>query len=56
MPITCRIRFEPISKDAFHELDYLVMNHIFACHNELGRLCDEDIYQADVALRLKEPA
>jgi GxxExxY protein len=52
MPITCQVHFEPLTKEAFHQLDYLVMKHVFDCHNELGRLCDEDIYQADVALRL----
>jgi GxxExxY protein len=31
----------------------LVMAHVFASQNELGRLCDEAVYQNDIALRLK---
>ena len=33
-------------------LDYEVMRHAFASHRELGRMCDECIYQADLAERL----
>lgn len=33
-------------------LDYRVMSHAFASQNELGRLCDESVYQADLANRL----
>lgn len=33
-------------------LDYEVMKHAFSSHRELGRMCDEGIYQADLALRL----
>jgi len=29
------------------------MPHMFAAQNELGRLCDEEIYEADVAARLQ---
>lgn len=29
------------------------MSHAFACHNDLGRFCDEAIYQTDLALRLR---
>ena len=31
----------------------LVMAQVFACQNELGRLCDEAVYQNDIALRLE---
>src|SRR6185436_18963094 len=41
-----------LSKDEFRQLDYEVMRHAFTCQNELGRFCDEGIYQADMALRL----
>ena len=34
------------------EIDYAVMQHAFASHQALGRLCDERIYQADLAARL----
>lgn len=34
------------------DLDYQVMAHAFAAQNELGRLCDESVYQANLARRL----
>jgi GxxExxY protein len=37
----------------FARLDYEVMRHAFECQRELGRLCDEVIYQSDLALRLQ---
>ena len=43
-----------LSTDAMRELDYLVMGHAFASHHELGRMCDESVYQADLAARLVE--
>ena len=52
MPISCPIKFSPISRDEYRKLDYQVMQHVFACHNELGRLCDEVIYQNDLNARL----
>jgi GxxExxY protein len=52
MPIDVPFQIQRLSKDEFARLDYLVMNHAFACHKELGRLCDEKIYQADLAARL----
>ena len=30
-----------------------VMTHVFASQNELGCLCDEAVYQNDIALRLE---
>ncbi len=38
--------------NALRDLDYVVMSHVFASHSELGRMCDESVYQADVAARL----
>ncbi len=35
-------------------LDYEVMGHAFAIHQELGRLCDELVYQSEMATRLAE--
>jgi GxxExxY protein len=43
----------PISQDGFSELDYCVMRHAFECQNYLGRLCDEVVYQNDLAARLQ---
>jgi len=45
MPIIPAIPIERISENAFHELDYQVMRYAFDVHNELGRFCDEKIYQ-----------
>jgi GxxExxY protein len=52
MPITCPTLSRFSQKD-FAELDYCVMRHAFDCHNQLGRLCDESIYQNDLAARLE---
>jgi GxxExxY protein len=52
MPINCPIKIEPLSTEAFRELDYQVMRHAFDSQNDLGRLADERIYQSDLADRL----
>ncbi|HWX20578.1 MAG TPA: GxxExxY protein [Candidatus Binatia bacterium] len=52
MAVTCPIRFHQFTEREFHDKDYAVMTHAFACHNEIGRFCDEAIYQADLAARL----
>ena len=52
MPVSCPIQFTLLSDEEFHRLDYQVMRHVFDCHNELGRLCDEAIYHSDLAARL----
>lgn len=36
------------------KLDYRVMNKAFECHNALGRMCDEVIYQNELTERLTE--
>lgn len=51
MPIECRFEVGEISKDRFHEIDYQVMRHVFDIQNELGRLCHESIYQAELLYR-----
>lgn len=51
MPIEAPI-LPRLSTDAMRELDYIVMGHAFDSHHELGRMCDEPIYQADLAARL----
>ena len=53
MPIECSITLPRLSHDEMKSLDYEVMKHAFASHTELGRLCDETIYQADLAARLE---
>ena len=54
MPITCAIDFERLSTETFGKLDYAVMAHAFASHQDLGRLGDEPVYHSDFAERLKE--
>jgi GxxExxY protein len=54
MPIHCAVKFRSISEAEFKRLDYLVISHAFACQNELGHHCEEAIYQADLALRLRK--
>lgn len=52
MPFDCPIQFRPTSEAEFKKLDYEVMRHAFASHNQLGRLCDEAVYGTDIAGRL----
>jgi GxxExxY protein len=52
MPITCPIKFKPLSADTFRSLDYAVMAQAFASHQGLGSLADELVYQSDFAARL----
>src|ERR1700678_829 len=53
MPITNAISLDPIGQEEFAKLDYQVMRHVFESQNELGRLCEEVIYQNDLAARLE---
>ena len=52
MPIHCPVTLASLSADEFEQLDYRVMGHAYACQNDLGRLCDECAYQADLKARL----
>lgn len=49
MPVSCELGIAKLSTDEFGELDYRVMRHAFDSQNDLGRLADERIYQADLA-------
>jgi GxxExxY protein len=42
-----------MTQEEFASTDYRVMRSVFDCQNELGRLCDESIYQNDLAFRLE---
>ena len=53
MPIASPLSSNPIKQEEFAQLDYVVMRHAFECQNQLGRLCDEQIYQNDLAARLE---
>lgn len=52
MPITCPVRVTHLTPSEFDELDFRVMGHAFASQNELGRLCEEGVYQRDLQARL----
>lgn len=52
MPVHCPVQIKPLDAAAFEDLDYGVMGHAYACQNELGRLCDECAYHADLKARL----
>ncbi len=52
MPIHCGLDIRALSAEEFQELDYRVMGHAFQSQNELGRLCDECVYQRDLQARL----
>lgn len=49
MPIHCSLEIGSISDAAFAELDRMVMGSAFASQNLLGRLCDERVYENDLA-------
>lgn len=50
MPIVCETIIEPISEEEFHKIDYKIMDLVFEVHNELGRFCNEKIFQNRLAL------
>jgi len=52
MPIDCPIVIRRLEQEEFAQLDFKVMRCGFETQNELGRLCDEVIYQNDFAARL----
>jgi GxxExxY protein len=52
MPIHCPVTIQSLSADEFETLDYRVMGHAYVSQNELGRLCDECAYHADLKARL----
>lgn len=53
MPIHCPIDLPRITDDEMRSIDYAVMSHVFATHNELGRLADEIVYQEKLAQLLR---
>jgi len=40
------MELETIDSEVFARLDYMVMAEAFGCQNQIGRLADEEIYQA----------
>jgi GxxExxY protein len=52
MPIQTPFLIPSLSQEAFGRTAYLVMEHLFAIHNDFGRLFDERVYQRELALRM----
>jgi len=53
MPIHCAIQLRDLDEREFDERDAIVMRCAFASQNEMGRLCEEQVYENDMALRLR---
>ena len=53
MPINCRLKLHSVSDADFEATDWVVMGSAFASQNELGRLCDERVYEKDIVARLR---
>ncbi|MGD0744266.1 MAG: GxxExxY protein [Verrucomicrobiota bacterium] len=53
MNISARMPLKRLTRQEFDALSRKIMAHVFASQNELGRLCDEAVYQSDIALRLQ---
>ena len=54
MPITTRVPLRRLSQSEFGDIDYVVMEHVFAIHNEIGRFFDEKIFKLELAQRLPD--
>lgn len=53
MPIHCPISLAPLTDAEFDGIDQVVMACCYAAQNHLGRLCDERVYENDVAARVR---
>lgn len=53
MPIECPLTFRLLGEDEFNGIDRAVMACAYAAQNKLGRLCEEQVYENDVAARLR---
>ncbi len=52
--VSCGMRIEPLTTEAFASLDYRVMSCAYASQNQIGRLADERIYEASLACQLEK--
>lgn len=52
MPVFCDLPIQPLTTVDFADLDFDVMGHAFDCQNQIGRLADEQIYEANMSARL----
>jgi len=53
VPIHCPIPIRNLTQPEFDECDKIVMRCAYASQNTLGRMCDERVYETDLALRLR---
>ena len=53
MPITPSLRLKPVSDDEFAIIDEAVMRCAYAVQNKFGRLFDEQVYENNLAIRLR---
>jgi GxxExxY protein len=53
MPFDCPLRIRNLTQPEFDERDFSVMRCAYAAQNALGRLCDERVYENDLARRLR---
>jgi GxxExxY protein len=53
MPIACPVEIRNLAQSEFDERDAAVMRCAYAAQNALGRLCDERVYENDLARRLR---
>ena len=53
MPIDLPFRIKNLTQAEFDERDCIVMRCAYAAQNALGRLCDERVYENDLARRLR---
>jgi GxxExxY protein len=53
MPINVPMDILPVSQEEFDTVDMLVMQSAYAAQNHFGRLCDEQVYENDIAARLR---
>jgi len=53
MPVECSVETSPVDQERFHVVDKAVMRHAFDIHNTLGRFCDEQVYQEELAQRCR---
>jgi GxxExxY protein len=53
MPINCALKLRNLTQPEFDERDAIVMRCAYAAQNALGRLCDERVYENELARRLR---
>ena len=53
MPIVAELKVTNLSKEEFAKIDRIVMGCAYQSQNELGRFCDESVYENDLAERLR---